>query len=170
MHVEVIVGRVGRAHGIRGDVSIDVTTDEPARRFAKGAKLRLGKGEEVEVASVRQHQGRLLVSFKGFPDRTSVEALTGEQLWASVPEDEEPSEDNEYFDRQLVGLEVRRADGQPAGIITAINHFPAQDLLVIDVQGEERLVPFVEALVPVVDVAAGHIQLADVDGLLEDLE
>lgn len=170
MSVEVIVGKVGRAHGIRGDVSIDVTTDEPGRRFAKGAKLRLGSGEIVEVTSVRQHQARLLVSFKGYDDRTSIEALAGEQLWAVVPEDEEPSADGEYFDRHLIGLEVRRSTGETAGIITAISHFPAQDLLVVDVDGQERLVPFVEALVPVVDVPGGYVQLADVDGLLEDIE
>lgn len=170
MHVEVIVGKVGRAHGIRGDVFIDVTTDEPGRRFAKGAKLRLGDETEVEVASVRKHGGRLLVSFSGYADRTAVEALTGRTITVEVPADERPSNADEYFDRQLLGLEVRRHDGTPAGTVAEISHMPAQDLLVVDVDGEERLVPFVEAIVPVVDLDAGYVQLAEVGGLLEDVE
>mgnify|MGYP001244166270 CR=1 FL=1 len=84
MNLTVIVGRVGRAHGIRGDVSIDMATDEPKRRFAKGAKLRLADETHVEVASVRWHGSRLLVSFVGYPDRTAVERLTGQELWTTV--------------------------------------------------------------------------------------
>lgn len=170
MNVEVIVGKVGRAHGIRGDVFIDVTTDEPKRRFATGAQLRLDDGTQLEVASVRKHGGRLLVAFTGLHDRTAVEQLTGRQLFADVPSDEQPSGRNEYFDRQLVGLDVRSAAGAPSGTIVGVLHMPAQDLLVIDVDGEERLVPFVEALVPTVNLGEGFVQLADVGGLLEDAE
>ena len=170
MNVEVIVGKVGRAHGIRGDVFIDVTTDEPKRRFTAGARLRLDDGTQLEVASVRKHGGRLLVAFTGLQDRTAVEQLTGRQLLADVPSDEQPSGLNEYFDRQLVGLEVRSAAGSPSGTIVGVQHMPAQDLLVIDVDGDERLVPFVEALVPTVDMEEGFVQLADVGGLLEDVE
>lgn len=168
MDVEVVVGRVGRAHGIRGDVAIELATDEPERRFTKGATLRLDNETEVEVASVRWHGSRLLLSFVGYPDRTAVEALRGRELWTSVPADERPSEPEEYFDRHLVGLEVRDASGARVGVVTEVSHMPAQDLLVIDVDGEERLVPFVSALVPTVDVAGGFLQLADVEGLIED--
>lgn len=170
MSTEVVVGRIGRAHGIRGDVFIDVTTGEPARRFAKGVELRLTDSSILEVTSVRWHRGRLLLSFDGYPDRTAVERLTGEQLFVDVPEDERPSDPEEYFDRQLVGLEVRRSDSTSAGGVVAVEHMPAQDLLVVDVGGEERRVPFVSALVPVVDLGAGFVQLADVAGLLEDVE
>lgn len=170
MNVEVIVGKIGRAHGIRGDVFIDVTTDEPKRRFTTGAQLRLDDGTQLEVASVRKHGGRLLVVFTGLHDRTAVEQLTGRQLFADVPSDEQPSGQNEYFDRQLVGLEVRSATGAPSGTIVGVQHMPAQDLLVIDVDGDERLVPFVEALVPTVNLEEGFVQLADVGGLLEDVE
>lgn len=170
MNVEVIVGKVGRAHGIRGDVFIDVTTDEPKRRFTIGAQLRLDDGTQLEVVSVRKHGGRLLVAFTGLQDRTAVEQLTGRQLFADVPSDEQPSGQNEYFDRQLVGLEVRSAAGSPSGTIVGVQHMPAQDLLVIDVDGDERLVPFVEALVPSVNLEEGFVQLADIGGLLEDVE
>lgn len=170
MNVEVIVGKVGRAHGIRGDVFIDVTTDEPKRRFTIGAQLRLDDGTQLEVVSVRKHGGRLLVAFTGLQDRTAVEQLTGRQLFADVPSDEQPSGHNEYFDRQLVGLEVRSAAGSPSGTIVGVQHMPAQDLLMIDVDGDERLVPFVEALVPSVNLEEGFVQLADIGGLLEDVE
>ena len=160
MPVEVIVGKVGRAHGIRGDVFVDVVTDEPKRRFAVGARLRSDDGTTLEVASVKHHGGRLLLSFTGLTSRTAVERLTGTRLLAE-----------EYFDRQLVGLEVRRADGSPVGIVAAVQHMPAQDLLVVDVGADEvRLVPFVAALVPTVDLAKQYLQLADVQGLVEDLD
>lgn len=168
--VEVIVGKVGRAHGIRGDVSIDVITDEPARRFTKGARLRLADNSELEVASVRWHGSRLLLSFTGYPDRTAVERLTGERLWTTVPDGERPSEEGEFFVRHLIGLEARRFDGSPVGTVRDVTLMPAQDLLVLDIGGEERLVPFVAELVPTVDIDGGFIQLADVEGLLEDLE
>lgn len=171
MPVEVIVGKVGRAHGIRGDVFVDVVTDEPKRRFAVGAQLRSDDGTTLEVASVKHHGGRLLLSFTGLTSRTAVERLTGTRLLAEVPNDEVPSGAEEYFDRQLVGLEVRRADGSPVGIVAAVQHMPAQDLLVVDVGADEvRLVPFVAALVPTVDLAKQYLQLADVQGLVEDLD
>ena len=170
MNVEVIVGKVGRAHGIRGDVFIDVTTDEPQRRFATGARMRLDDGTQLEVASVREHGGRLLVAFRGVADRTAVEQLTGRQLLVDVPSDEQPSGANEYFDRQLIGLKVHSAAGAPSGVIVGVQHMPAQDLLVVDVDGDERLVPFVEALVPTVNLEEGFVQLADIGGLLEDAE
>lgn len=169
--VEVTVGRLGRAVGIRGEIAVELRTDEPARRFRQGARLRLGRtGREVELAGVRWNRGRLAVTLVGYPDRTAVEALTGELLHALVPADEQPSEAEEYFDRQLVGLAVLDHAGNKVGTVTDVLHLPAQEVLQLDVAGEERLVPFVSALVPVVDLAAGHVQLADVAGLLEDAE
>lgn len=167
--VEVIVGVVGRAHGIRGDVSIDVRTDEAARRFTRGTVMTTESGKKLEIATVKWHQGRLLLSFENYPDRTAVEALRGEVLVVEVAGDESPSGPEEYFDRQLVGLRVLAADGEAAGEVIQVQHFPAQDLLVVETPTGERLIPFVSDLVPVVDLEAGHLQLADVGGLLEDL-
>lgn len=169
--IEVRVGKVGRAHGIKGDVAIDLRTDEPARRFTPGARLRLGDtGRSVEIGTVRWHKGRVVVSFVGYPDRSAVEALTGEWLSVDVPADELPSEPEEFFDRQLVGLDVLDHGGAVVGTVAEVLHMPAQDLLRLDVGGAERLVPFVSALVPRVDLEAGLVQLADVGGLLEDDE
>lgn len=168
--VEVIVGRVGRAHGIKGAVSIDVRTDEPGRRFVRGAVLRRGDGGELVLGSVDWQRGKLLVTFVGQPDRTAVEALRGVELLVDVPADEEPSEPEEYFDRQLVGLRVLDGGGAEVGTVADVLHLPAQDVLQLDTPTGERLVPFVKALVPEVDLAAGTVTLAPVEGLLEDLE
>ncbi|MDO5678535.1 MAG: ribosome maturation factor RimM [Propionibacteriaceae bacterium] len=169
--IEVIVGRVGRAHGIKGDVFIDVRTDEPARRFRTGATLQLGeKRRPVTLAAVRWNKGKLVVSFEGAPDRTAVEQFTGELLYDRVSESELPSEPEEYFDRQLVGLAVRDYAGIERGTVAEVLHLPAQDVLSLTIDAEERMVPFVQALVPTVDLDGGFIQLAAVEGLLEDVE
>lgn len=169
--VEVRLGSVGRAHGLGGEVFIDLRTDEPARRFTPGARLLLGDtGRTVEIATVRWNRGRLMLSFVGYPDRTAVEALTGQVLGTRVPAEERPSEAEEFFDRHLVGLKVLDHGGSQVGTVTAVLHLPAQDVLEIAVDGARRLVPFVAALVPEVDLAAGFVRLADVGGLLEDIE
>ena len=168
--LEVIVGKVGRAHGIRGDVSIDLSTDEPGRRFFVGAKVTLSSGRELTVEKTVWQRGRLLVSFAGFPDRTAVEKLTGEVLSARVPASEVPSEEDEYFDRQLIGLKVLDHLGVEAGTIRDVLHLPSQDLLEVNTDGGPRLIPFVRAIVPAIDLEAGTCQLADVQGLLEDIE
>lgn len=162
----VVVGRISKAHGIRGELAVQVRTDEPERRFAPGSSLVCG-ARTLTVASVRQHQGRLLVLFDEVPDRTAAEALHGSVLEARVAADERPDDPEEFYDRQLVGLAVLTADGQQIGAVTAVVHLPEQDTLAIDSAGREVLVPFVEALVPEVDLAAGTLRLADVPGLVD---
>ncbi len=166
--VETTVGVVGRPHGIRGEVVVVVRTDEVARRFASGAVLRTADGRRFTVTSSRQTPSRLVVGFEQVSDRNAAEQLRGAELFAVVPADEMPSGAEEYFDRQLIGLRVLDAAGHDVGEVVGVEHGPAQDLLVVDVAGAQRLVPFVHALVPVVDLSAGHLQLADVGGLLFD--
>lgn len=169
--VEVIVGIVGRAHGIKGEVGIEVRTDEPERRFVPGAVLRPeAGGTPLTVESTRNHSGRLLVRFRDVGDRTAVERLRGTVLVVDVVDDERPSDDEEYYDRQLVGLRVLDATGTEIGRIAQVVHLPEQDLLEIRLPSGLRLVPFVRALVPEVDLAAGTVRLADVPGLLRDLD
>jgi 16S rRNA processing protein RimM len=169
--VEVVVGVVGRAHGIRGDVTIDVRTDEPERRFAVGETLRAEDGRRTfTVASARDHSGRLLVHFEQLPDRTVAEAARGIVLVADVDPGERPEDEEEYYDRQLIGMAVRSADGELVGTVTDVLHLPLQDTLEIETPAGTRLVPFVNAVVPTVDLAAGELHLADVPGLLVELE
>ena len=169
--VEVVVGIIGRAHGIRGDVTIDVRTDEPERRFAVGEVLRAEDGRRsFTVASARDHSGRLLVHFDQLPDRTLAEAARGTVLVADVDPDEQPEDEDEFYDRQLIGLAVRAADGSAVGTVTDVLHLPLQDTLEIHTDAGVRLVPFVTELVPRVDLAAGEVHLADVPGLLADAD
>lgn len=159
MSLEVIIGTLGRAHGIRGDISVDVRTDEPQRRFAKGAVVRIeGSQRSFTVQAVKQVNGRTILTLSDVDDRTAAEQLTGSVLVADVEESELPSQTNEFFDRQLVGLVVFAADGEQLGQVREVIHGPAQDLLVI--ADDETMVPFVSALVPEVDLVAGRITLS----------
>ena len=176
--IEVVVGRIGRAHGIKGELSVEVRTDEPERRFATGTVLAtqspdggapLGPGRPgcLTVAASRWHQARLLLTFEEVRDRTAAEAVRGLLLVASVPAAETPEDPEEYYDHQLIGLTVITVDDREVGELTEIVHSAAQDLLVIrSGDGAEVLVPFVEALVPDIDLTAGRITVADRPGLL----
>lgn len=169
--VEVVVGIVGRAHGIRGEVSVELRTDEPGRRFVPGAVLRPeGGGAELTVAAVRDHGGRLLVRFAEHPDRSAAEGLRGTVLMAEVDAAERPADAEEYYDRQLIGLRVLTAGDAVAGTVVEVVHLPSQDLLEIRTETGLRMVPFVRALVPEVDLTTGALRLADVPGLLADLD
>lgn len=167
--VDVIVGTVGKPHGLRGEVTVNCQTDEPERRFAPGQQVR-ADGQTLTVMSSRWQQGTLLIGFAGLLDRTSAEALRGRSLWAHVPADESPVDEDEYYDRQLIGLDVLDHTGRTVGRVVSVAHRPAQDHLVVDVAGDERSIPFVTALVPRVDLAAGQVHLANVPGLLDEAE
>ena len=186
--MRVIVGRIGRPHGIRGELVIGVRTDEPDLRFAVGAVLDFdrnlpaatgpgaspapGGGEQLTVEATHWHSGQLLVAFAGITDRTAAGELTGG--WLSVdssqlPQTEDP---DEFRDHELIGLSVRTAAGQALGVVTDVLHY-GQDLLVIrrapqqDGPDRESLVPFVKAIVPEVDLGAGVIVIDPPPGLLD---
>lgn len=167
--IRVVVGRIGRAHGVRGEVGVEVRTDEPDRRFASGTALAVDdSGRTLVVRSARPHAGRLLVTFEGVDDRTRAEALRGCLLTADVEPAERPDDPEEYYDHQLAGLSVRTPSGEPVGAVTEVLHLPAQDALAVRTEeGREVLVPFVAALVPSVDVDAGVVVVEDVPGLLD---
>lgn len=167
--IEVVVGVIGRAHGIRGDVAVDVRTDEPDLRLAAGAVLRVENGQRTfTIESSREHSGRLLVRFVELPDRTAAEAVRGTVLVVDVDPAEVPPDEDEYYDRQLVGLRAVAADGTEIGPVVSVLHLPSQDTLEIKTTDGIRLVPFVTAVVPRVDLAAGELHLADLPGLLSD--
>ncbi len=171
--MRVIVGRVGRPHGIRGEVVIGVRTDEPDLRFAVGATLDVGADDEgladggtLTVASARWHSGHLLVGFAGVADRTAAAGLTGS--WLSVDSSRLPDlkDPDEYRDHELIGLAVRTAAGRPVGVVADVLHY-GQDLLVVQRPDGECLVPFVKAIVPEVDVRAGVLVIDPPPGLLD---
>jgi 16S rRNA processing protein RimM len=166
--MQLVVGRIGRPHGIRGEVTVEVRTDDPDLRFAPGSVLttdpaRLGP---ITVAAARWHSGRLLLSVAGVSDRTAAEGLRGAILSAEVPEDELPEDPEEFYDHQLRGLVAVSTDGTALGTVTDVVHLPGQDLLALDHEGREVLVPFVAELVPEIDVDAGRIVIDPPPGLL----
>jgi 16S rRNA processing protein RimM len=165
MTMQVVIGRIGRAHGIRGELNVDIRTDEPDRRFAPGSSVVCGP-RRLTVASARHHGGRLVVAFEEIPDRNAAEALHGMVLEAVIDPDDTPAEPDEFYDHQLVGLEVRSGD-RVVGTVTGLVHLPYQDTLTVDIDGREVFVPFVTELVPVVDVSGGYVTVADVEGLLD---
>ena len=163
----VVVGRIGRAHGIRGEVAIDVRTDEPDRRFAPTSTLIAGD-RTLTVARTRWHSGRLLAAFAEVHDRTEAELLRGTVLEADVDPDEVPADESEFYDRQLIGLSVRSTSGEVLGEVASVIHHGVQDTLVLRrPSGGEALVPFVSEIVPEVDVAAGYVVVADLPGLFD---
>lgn len=175
--IEVLVGRIGKPHGVRGEVTIDVRTDEPERRFAVGTVLRARTpaGDHpagapaglLSVAGTRWHQQRLLVSFDEAPGRTEAEALRGTLLLVDLAADAAPEDPEEYYDHQLAGLTVTDVSGDVLGEVVAVQHGAAQDLLVVRTpDGRSPLVPFVAALVPEVDLERGRLVVADRPGLI----
>lgn len=170
-----VVARVGRAHGIRGEVTVEVRTDVPDERFVPGARLHLtsphapgGVDDVLTLASARDHNGTLLLAFEEVGDRAAAEGLRGALLEADVPDDVQ--EPDAWYDHQLIGLRVEDPAGTPLGEVAAVEHRPAQDLLVVRRPGGgRRLVPFVAALVPSVDIAAGVVVVDAPPGLLDDV-
>jgi 16S rRNA processing protein RimM len=125
----------------------------------------------LTVARTRWHQSRLLVGFAELPDRTAAEQVLGLVLVTDVDVAEAPEDPEEFYDHQLVGLAVITTDGVPIGEVAEVQHGAGQDLLVVRTpDGRDQLVPFVSALVPVVDVAAGRLEVADRPGLLTPLD
>lgn len=168
--MQLVVGRIGRAHGIRGEVGVEVRTDDPDARFAVGASLLTeppGRGP-LRVDATRWHTGRLLVNFAGVSDRTAAEALRGTMLLVDIDESERPDDPDEFYDHQLVGLQVVTTAGDQVGEVADVLHLPAQDVLAIKrADGVEVLVPFVKELVPAVDLNAKQVTVEPRPGLLD---
>ncbi len=167
--VDVLVGRVGRAHGIRGEVSVTPRTDEPERRFALGAVLSTERGP-LTVGATRWHQSKLLVRFEQVTDRTTAETLRGLDLRVDVPVDERPEDPEEFYDHQLLGLRAESDQGSQLGEVTDVLHLPMQDVLVVSTGQSDHLVPFVSEIVREVDVTARRVVIAVVPGLFDDAE
>jgi 16S rRNA processing protein RimM len=168
--VELVIGRVGRAHGVRGEVAVDLRTDDPESRFVVGATLQTDPATvgPLTVDSARPHQGRLLVRFQEVPDRNAADGLRGVLLVVEVSEVDQPPDPEEFYDHQLVGLRVQDQAGDVVGEVAEMLHHPAHDVLVVRrEEGPDALVPFVSELVPDVDLEHGRVTVADRPGLLD---
>lgn len=166
--MQVTVGRIGRAHGIRGAVVVGVRTDEPELRFVKGAQLDTdpsGVGP-LTVAATRWHSGELLVRFAGVDDRDAAQELRGTWLLVDSATIAPPDDPDEFLDTDLIGLSVRTVDGTPVGTVGDVLH-PAQDVLVVNTtDAREIMIPFVKAIVPEVDISSGVVVIDPPEGLL----
>ncbi len=170
--MQLVVGRIGRPHGVRGELTVEVRTDSPERRFAPGSELATDPATAgpLVVTGLHWHSGRLLLTFAGVGDRTAAEALRNVMLVVDVDADERPEAPDEYYDHQLVGLAVIGAGGEPLGTVADVLHLPSQELLAVTTpDGGEVLVPFVVELVPEVDVAGGRVLVTPPPGLFEDI-
>ena len=164
----VIVGRLGRPHGIRGEVTVEIRTDEPELRFAPGSSVFLSSGKSIKIESIRWHKNLLLVKFEGIKDRNESETLRGNLVEVEIDDLELPEDEDEFYDRQLIGLKVIE-NGAEIGTLEDVLHLPGHDLLSIKLHdGKEMLLPFVEQFVPEIDLEAGQIFVTPPQGLMED--
>ncbi len=169
------VGRLTKAHGLKGALKVELYTDDPDRRFTPGATFTLQvptsspwHGKTLELTELRWYNGNAVGFFAGVNDRTEAEGLVKAILWVDHDESEVPDEPDAWYDHQLVGLRALR-DGVEVGRVARVDHLPAQDLLAITTADSEVLVPFVAAIVPNVDITAGTVTLTPPPGLFEDL-
>jgi 16S rRNA processing protein RimM len=165
----LVVGRVGPARGVRGDVFVEPWTDAPDERFAPGSVLRTDPDSAgpLTVESSSTASGRLVVRFTGVTDRAGAAALRGVRLL--IPAGRRPALDDpeEFYDTDLVGLAAVTVDGTALGPVEAVVHAGGASYLVLRSDGRERLVPFVAAIVPVVDLAARRVVIDPPEGLLD---
>ncbi|AXI74293.1 ribosome maturation factor RimM [Streptomyces bacillaris] len=171
--MQLVVARIGRAHGIKGEVTVEVRTDEPELRLGPGAVLATDPAAAgpLTVESGRVHSGRLLLRFEGVHDRTGAEALRNTLLIAEVDPAELPEDEDEFYDHQLIDLDVVLADGTEIGRITEISHLPSQDLFIVErPDGSEVMIPFVEEIVTEIDLEEQRAVITPPPGLIDESE
>ncbi|MEV8289101.1 ribosome maturation factor RimM [Streptomyces niveus] len=169
--MQLVVARIGRAHGIKGEVTVEVRTDEPELRLGPGAVLATEPASTgpLTVETGRVHSGRLLLRFAGVGDRTGAEALRNTLLIAEVDPQDMPEDPDEYYDHQLMDLDVVLADGTEVGRITEITHLPSQDLFIVErPDGTEVMIPFVEEIVTEIDLVEQRAVIDPPPGLIDD--
>jgi 16S rRNA processing protein RimM len=169
------VGRLTKAHGLKGAIKVEVYTDDPGRGFVPGAGFTLQvptsspwHGKTLELIELKWFNSHAVAFFNDVPDRSAAEKLIKAILWVDQDLDEPTDEEDAWFDHQLVGLSVLR-DGVKVGVVSLVDHLPAQDLLHVTTDAGEVLVPFVKAIVPSVAIAAGTLTVTPPVGLFEEL-
>lgn len=165
--VDVIVGTLGRAHGLLGEIFLNLSTDSPEQRFAQGSVV-YADNRPYTVESLRQQGARPVLRLRGITDRTAAEAMVGKVLVAQVDESEIPEDEDEFYDHQLLGLTVVDPSGATLGTVARVDHLGFQDMLAVETDSGERLVPFVSALVPEVDLPHRRVVVTPIPGLLDD--
>ena len=169
--MDLVVGRVVKAHGITGELVVEIRTDDPETRFAPGASLRGRRKDGPEgryvVESARAHGGKLLVRLDGVADRNGAESLRGTLFIVDSAELPPIGDPDEFYDHQLESLRVVTTSGTPVGTVAEVLHTAAGELLSVRTDKGEVLVPFVSAIVTSVSLADQTIEIDPPDGLLE---
>jgi 16S rRNA processing protein RimM len=170
------VGRLTKAHGLKGAIKVELYTDEPEKRFVPGAIFSLQvpvesawHGKSLTLTELRWYNASPVAFFADVPDRTTAETLIKAILWVEHDASVLPDDPEAWYDHQLTGLRAVR-DGVDVGTIARVEHFPAQDLLVVKTADGEVMVPFVKAIVPEVNMTTGIVTLTPPMGLFEELE
>lgn len=170
------MGRLLKAHGLKGAIKLELYTDSPNERFVPGAVLKLQVpetspwfGKTLTVKELRWYNQSPVIFFEGIEDRNDAEGLIRAILLIDADTETLPTEEDAWYDYQLVGLTVLR-DGVEVGKIARVDHLPAQDLLAVNTGDREVLVPFVKAIVTKVDMDAGSITVEPPMGLFEEIE
>lgn len=170
--MQLVIGRIGKAHGIRGELNVGIRTDDPEERFAVGAVIATDPPERgpLTVATQRFVSGqRLVLGFAEVPDRTAAEALHGTMLVIDSAELPELEDDDDFYDHELIGMRVRTDDGVEVGEVVDVVHGPGGDTLAVRAgrSRKELLIPFVRDIVPVIDRAERAMTITPPEGLLE---
>ncbi len=150
--MRLLVGRIGRAHGIQGEATIEVRTDNPEDRFAIGARVQTDTHGDLHITSHRVHNGILLLGFEDIADRNAIEKLRDTLLYCDVDIDAESEYEDDYHVLQLIGCAAVLESGKEFGTVSDVINLPGQDLLAINTPKGEVLIPFVHQLVPTVDI------------------
>ena len=168
------VGRLSKPHGLKGGIKLELFTDNPELRFVPGAIFHLQVPEDspwfgrtIEMRELRWFNASPVGFFDEITDRTAAEGIVKAILWIDDDAVAQGEEENAWYDHQLVGLAVVRDDVK-VGTVAEVQHFPAQDLLVVSTDHGTVLVPFVEAIVPSVDMEAGVVHVTPPTGLFEE--
>ncbi|MCS4489077.1 ribosome maturation factor RimM [Corynebacterium sp. ES2794-CONJ1] len=166
--MELMIGKVVKSHGIKGEVAVEITTDDPELRFRVGEPLKARQGRKdsvLTIESLRPHQHRLLIKFEEIADRTQADSLRGTHFYAE-PLDAEDDEEA-FYDHELEGLEVHH-NGLHIGEVIGVSHGPAGELLEVRLRsGKEALIPFVHAIVPDINLESGFLVITPPEGLLD---
>lgn len=167
--MQLVVARIGRAHGVLGEATVEVRTDQPEDRFYVGSVLATEPTTfgPLTISSVRDHNGTLLLGFKGVTDRNEIEKLRNVLLLAEVDIDADSTEDD-FHVQQLLQCEVSTQDGELIGKVSDVINLPGQDVLAVSYNGREVLIPFVKAIVPIVDIVNRKIVIIPPQGLLDE--
>jgi 16S rRNA processing protein RimM len=174
--LELTVGRVVKAHGVGGELVVEIRTDDPAARFAPGNTLRAkpsrgGAERSCVIESVREHGGRLLVRLAGVTDRDGADALRGMVFVVDSEDLPDIDEADTYYDHQLEGLRVHTTAGEQVGVVAEVLHTAAGELLAVRRDSgdgrREVLVPFVTAIVTSVSLDEGTVEIDPPEGLLD---